>query len=127
MKEHRIRCYGHILNLAAQAFLQVEFRDIDYTVEDSNVGNSAIGKLHAFVVRMQKSPQRYHQFLVLSRGKSLPRDNSTRWNSFEKMITRALEPEIRVAIDRFSAEQNTPEQERITLADWLELEKVRTY
>jgi hypothetical protein len=134
VKEHRIRCHGHILNLAAQAFLQVQDPELLEPDNDASVENTceqvdiwkkhcAIGRLHRFVVRMQKSPQRYHLFLVMSQGKHLPRDNSTRWNSLEKMISTAIE--LRRAIERFQLDDIEQEDMIITERDWVELEKVR--
>lgn len=136
-KDRRIRCYGHILNLAAQAFLQVsdpstieesDESDTQYTLRDLEAWKKfgPIGKLHSFVVRTQRSTQRYQRFLVLSRGKHLARDNCTRWNSFERMISTALKPDVRSAIDRYINEYGSGEgDEVITLSDWEVLEKVR--
>ncbi|KFY19813.1 hypothetical protein V493_07824, partial [Pseudogymnoascus sp. VKM F-4281 (FW-2241)] len=91
---HRLRCNGHIINLAVQAFL---FATDD---EDLAVLNNAeilstpsqeemerwrkkgpLSKLHNIVVHIQQSTQRRVKFKQLSSGLSLVRDNATRWNS----------------------------------------------
>jgi hypothetical protein len=50
-----------------------------------------LGKLHNIVVYIKRSPQRLAQFKALSGGKGLIRDNSTRWNSWYAMLSRALQ------------------------------------
>jgi hypothetical protein len=50
----------------------------------------ALGKLHNFVVFIQRSVQRIQHFLALSSGRHLARDNSTRWNSWYHMLEVAI-------------------------------------
>jgi hypothetical protein len=57
-----------------------------------------LSRLHNVAVKIHASPQSYHQFLRISRGKTLPRDNSTRWLSWAKTIARAIE--LRGSIDQ---------------------------
>jgi hypothetical protein len=97
----------------------IEAEESDELLQYTQSGS--IAKLHNFIVRTQRSAQRYQRFLVLSLGKQLPRDNSTRWNSFEKMISSALKPQVRAAIER-SIEEN--EEDEFTQSDWEELQKV---
>jgi hypothetical protein len=49
-----------------------------------------LSMLHNFVVYLQGSPQRLQKFLNFSKGHRLARDNTTRWNSWEKMLRIAL-------------------------------------
>ena len=107
---HRLCCNGHIINLAAQAFLfQSNSNTLSY---DNNTNSFAVptenemeswrqqgplGKLHNIVVYIQRSTQRIQAFKELSGGQRLVRDNSTRWNSWFMMIRTAIEPRISVA------------------------------
>ena len=58
-----------------------------------------LGKLHNIVVFFHRSPQREETFLYLSHGKHLIRDQQTRWNSWFAMVDRAIQADIRIAID----------------------------
>ncbi|PVH70436.1 hypothetical protein DL98DRAFT_619439 [Cadophora sp. DSE1049] len=49
-----------------------------------------LGKLHNFVVFIQRSTLRLQRFLTLSGNRHLHRDNSTRWNSWLMMLEIAL-------------------------------------
>lgn len=91
----------------------------------NRIKNGPIGKLHNFVVRTQRSTLRYQQFHVLSRGKQLPRDNNTRWNSMEAMISTALQPHVRYAIDEAISQNSDKDDDIITSDDWKALQKVR--
>jgi hypothetical protein len=115
-KQYRLRCKGHIINLAAQSFL---FQTADEALEDYNNQNAEIfatpsksemeewrkkgplGKLHNIVVSIKRSPQRLHEFMKLSQGKKLVRDNATRWNSWYRMLDSALDEVKRNAIDLY--------------------------
>jgi hypothetical protein len=110
-----LRCNGHVINLAAQAFL---FQDTERGAADAlaadNNGLSSVpteqeiekwrkkgslGRLHNIVVSIQRSTQRIERFKALSEGKVLIRDNSTRWNSWYKMTKKALT--LREAIELY--------------------------
>jgi hypothetical protein len=114
----RLRCFGHVLNLAVKALLwgsNVE------AFEDAHVGlelNDAVaaqvewrkkgplGKLHNIVEYIRKTPQRLDRFaeqIVLSHPDetvhTLKVGNITRWSSDYEAIGRALR--LREAIDDF--------------------------
>ena len=72
-KSHRLRCQGHIVNLAAKAFLFVtDNENLEY--EDSGLHNvtlkqieawrrkGPLGKLHNFAVYIRRSVQRSQKF-----------------------------------------------------------------
>ena len=63
----------------------------------------------------------------MTKNRAIPRDNSTRWNSFARMIHIALETQVRHGINRWFEERpgDQPEDERITDRDWATLEKVQ--
>lgn len=111
-----MRCNGHVINLAAQAFLfqDTERGAADALAADNNDGlksvpteqeienwrkKGSLGRLHNIVVSIQRSTQRIERFKALSEGKVLIRDNSTRWNSWYKMTKKALT--LREAIELY--------------------------
>jgi len=86
-----MRCLGHILNLTIQAFLCVQ--DIEQaegaaSINDINTDQrfGALRKLYNLVVAFARDPQKLQQFQTISNRLTLPRDNSTRWNSWHKLI-----------------------------------------
>jgi hypothetical protein len=114
----RLRCFGHIINLVAQAFLfGAESEVIEHTldqlqrqIDDGTVKTKMwklrgpIGKLHYAVVYIRKTPQRRQEFAAggpdCDSTTLVPkRDNTTRWNSAFIMIVRALF--LRQQIDYF--------------------------
>jgi hypothetical protein len=119
IRARRMRCYGHILNLVARAFLYGE--DFEAFEAESQVFNflgrheddlrhwrkkGPVGKLHNVVKFIRSSPQRSELFKKISRendeaqeyllaGESTAElevvmNNDTRWNSTYLMISRAL-------------------------------------
>jgi hypothetical protein len=106
--------YGHILNLAAQALISPEDDD-DALLPQNNDGVSLVpskeeiekwrkkgplGKPH-IAVYIQRSPQRLAEFEKYSNGKRIPRDNSTRWNSWYHIINASMAETMRPAITHF--------------------------
>ena len=126
--QHRIRCIGHVINLAVQAFLfhkdeeavEVAIRTAEelqreeqhlniHSEEEYNQDEAtqekwreigALGKIHNIAVWLRCSTERYQAFLKLA-NKMLKRDNDTRWNSWLLMLESAidLEATIRVFLD----------------------------
>lgn len=121
IKVRRIRCLGHIINLAAEAFLLGKNPD---AFEVENATNRAlerypeeaeawrkhgpVGKLHNIATWIKRSPQRIALFKKVSQGLEAESqstfsenmttnapgiivDNATRWNSTLYMIKRGLE------------------------------------
>src|SRR5204863_2651139 len=104
-QHHRIRCSGHILNLALQAFLYSKDKEaIDEAFRQAQLNESSnidmklikhlkkakasgwreigtLGKLHNLLVHIRASKQRYNSFKSLA-GRSVPLDNDTHWNSW---------------------------------------------
>jgi hypothetical protein len=75
-----------------------------------------LGRLHNLAVKIYVSPQLYHQFLALSRGKTLPKDNSTRWLSWAKIIIRAIK--LRGPIDQFFDLVMKETDDKLLEEDW---------
>jgi hypothetical protein len=115
----RMRCFGHILNLVAQAFLygddaasfelQSEAYDMLERVEEDLEhwrAKGPVGKLHNIVKFIRASPQRTEAFKTHAREQEeidsyklaeestaeleVIQNNDTRWNSTYMMIERAL-------------------------------------
>lgn len=146
-KERRLRCTGHIINLAAQAFLSGTDQEI-FEYEKGSVDSvhlkkelealdlwrrkGPVGKLHNVVSYIRRTPQRRNKFYALpsegdvdseiSRNLMVLQDNSTRWNSTFTSIKRALK--LRHKIDVFSsgASQLREKDGPLPLADVLTLD-----
>ena len=75
---------------------------IKATTQEMNVWRrkGPLGKLHNINKWIFSSDLRLYQFLTFS-NRRIPRDNSTRWNSWQREISVALNPEIRGAIYSF--------------------------
>ncbi len=105
----RLRCFGHIINLVAQAFLfgsdsEVFAHTLDQLqrqIDDGTIKTpmwklrGPIEKLHYAVVYIRKTPQRRQEFAAggtdCDPTTLVPKqDNATRWNSAFIMIVRAL-------------------------------------
>ncbi|RKK75295.1 hypothetical protein BFJ68_g18116, partial [Fusarium oxysporum] len=115
----RMRCFGHILNLVAQAFLygddaasfelQSEAYDMLELVEEDLEhwrAKGPVGKLHNIVKFIRASPQRTEAFKAYAKEQEevdtynlaeestaeleVIQNNATRWNSAYMMIERAL-------------------------------------
>ena len=125
IKARRIRCFGHILNLVAKAFLfgedsdafeiQSDFYDSLNQYEEGLEHwrrKGPIGKLHNIVKFIRASPQRSEAFrniaqecddsedIIFSEASSkeleLRQNNATRWNSTYLMIKRAWEKQAEI-------------------------------
>jgi len=125
-KARRLRCLGHVINLAAKAFLYSrEFdafeKDIEAVVKKSDLlkelqlwrTRGPVRRLHNIIVFICRTPQRREEFAAI---KDIPRehsdydhlslrsDNATRWNSLYLMIKRAIK--LKSRIDLFCLENH---------------------
>ncbi|OWT42236.1 hypothetical protein VFPPC_18636 [Pochonia chlamydosporia 170] len=137
-EHHRLRCNGHIINLAAQSFL---FQTNDESLADENNTSALttptelemeqwrrkgpLGKLHNIVAYIQRSPQRLANFRELSGGRNLVRDNSTRWNSWYAMIRTATK--LKTAINLFCHQYQENSDDLLSEKDWQELQKLQDF
>lgn len=130
---HRLRCNGHIIQLAVGAFLFGRHPNLsnsdDLTREDIAQWRQLgpLGKLHNIVVWVQRSPQRMQAFKKDSGGKAPKRDNNTRWNSWFEMLDWSLKPEIRLATEKVSFSEKDLYNDRLTDAEWAVLAKIRDF
>lgn len=129
-RHYRIRCQGHILNLVANAFLQVtdpnqidNNNDVNITQLEQWRKQGPLGKLHNLCVKIHSSPQLLAKFKVLSKGYVLPMDNCTRWGSWHKLIERGLA--LQGAITQFQELWLEPnDTEILQVEDWDTIQKV---
>ena len=135
---HRLRCNGHIINLTAQSFLfQTENEALSNENNTSTFApptatemeqwrqKGPLGKLHNIVVYIQRSPQRIAQFQELSGGRNLSRDNSTRWNSWYKMINTAIQ--LKNAVGLFCMQHQNDQLDLLSSDEWQDLEKLQSF
>ena len=135
-KLNRLRCIGHISNLAIQAFLHGTHPYVDY---DPDVPSSddmtkwrkagTLYTAHCLIQWTYKSPQRRKAFLILSEGINLIRDNNTRWTSWYDTIKRLVELEDavglwQIAIDKDKKVRPSDRPKYLSTEDW---ELLRVY
>jgi hypothetical protein len=137
----RIRCTGHVINLAVQAFLfqsLIEMDQLSSYDEEEVMGEERdeaddtqrrdtfriigpLGKLHNIVVHIRSSASRTKEFKDLA-GRMIPLDNRTRWNSWFHMLHVALK--LDTALDSYTKKHfDTLQAEYLSPTDW---EKLRT-
>ena len=142
-KHRRLRCMGHILNLACQALLFGDVpeqhqanvhlvRALQDEQRELNIWRKKgpIGKLHNVVRFIRNTPQRREAFMSITVGDTLTdtdfdhlmvkSDNATRWNSAHDMIHRALKLRRRIDIYCFD-HKSSLEQDTLTSDDWTSL------
>jgi hypothetical protein len=148
---HRIRCLGHILNLAVQAFLFAKDQSaVDESERQLNLNGSdveseaiftshlqgtkagfakttpALIKLHNIQIHTRSSTHHYNRFTSHA-GRALPADNVTRWNSWYALCSCACEDAIRRAITAYVAESKELEDDQLTHNDWEVLYDTRNF
>jgi hypothetical protein len=133
----RLRCTGHIINLAVKAFLfgnsTEAIRDETYqpgTEEELERWRKCgpLGRAHNICLHSRGSPQRIKEFKELSGGLLIRRDNDTRWNSWFMMLESMLKPKVRSAIAQYTANHvDSLELDRLVPADWEVLEKMAKF
>lgn len=143
-KYYRLRCIAHIFNLAAKAFL------FDSTNESLSTENNlllaqsnriptqaevntwrrrgCLGKIHNFNVALHASNERMEKWEKLA-GVRIPRDNDTRWGSWEAQISAMLSERIQIAYakwwDRYP--DLISSEDKLNEEDWVYLKKISTF
>ncbi|TKA55306.1 hypothetical protein B0A49_13415 [Cryomyces minteri] len=143
--QHRCRCFGHIVNLATQAFMFAEDSQA-ISIAEQRVANSQsetidealtepvtqdkkqgwhatepVQKLYNFMIACRNMV--YHnEFKTLSGGRSISKPGDTRWNGWFLMIEQGfqLRPAVVTMIDRHDTDL---EQHRLTMDDWRVLQE----
>lgn len=141
---NRLRCLGHVLNLAVQAFLFARDNEaVEYASQIAQrsrqplyetVGQlsasegqgwcamPALQKLREFTTIL-RNLRHYNAFKTLAHG-TIPMPNETRWNSWGTMINAALR--LRVSVNEY-IDKNDLEHVQITLHDWRVLEETSQF
>ncbi|OHW95676.1 transposase-like protein [Colletotrichum incanum] len=147
IKACRMRCYGHVLNLVARAFLFGKDADSFELESDINGmrglleqdlrhwrSKGPIGKLHNIVKFIRSSPQRSEYFKRIAREQEhegyrlceestaeleVVSNNDTRWNSTYLMIERALRKQTDIRAFIFALEGEQDKAKRIPAEDIL--------
>lgn len=138
----RIRCIGHIINLAVQAFLfqnLIEIKRVEWYDEQEEIGEvgneeekrvtfrvmGPLGKLHNIIVHIRSSANHTKEFKTLA-GRLIPLDNRTRWNGWYLMLVIATEKAG--AIDTYSKNNfATLEKDYLSPSDWDQLRKIKAF
>ena len=111
-QHRRLRCLGHIINLAAKAFVfgtdadafEMEADGLRALADEAKELNlwrkkGPVGKLHNVIKFIRRSPQRREEFANIAATAEAEKefehlqtvaDNATRWNSTFELIDRAL-------------------------------------
>jgi len=150
----RLRCNGHVINLAVQAFLfrsntkkisndeseaideaiqeagelsrNEEEGTIDKEVAAQNWRNfGVLGKLHNLVIFSRASSSRFSDFKKKI-GRAIPLDNDTRWNSWYTMIGTALDKKKELMCWIDDNYQHFPD-DALSHADWQELKDIHEF
>jgi hypothetical protein len=138
----RIRCTGHIINLAVQAFLfhsLIEMEQLESYDEQEGKGElgdeeekraifrvmGPLGKLHNIVVHIRNSAGRTKEFKDLAE-RMIPLDNRTRWNSWFQMLTVA--DQKAGAIDAYTKNHfDTLQADYLSPEDWKRLRTIKEF
>jgi hypothetical protein len=135
---HRIYCFGHIINLAAQSFLFTA-KDEDLQGEKSGIRIKAteaeiqawrkkgpLGKPHNINIWINCTEQRLQTFLKCSKNHQIPRDNQTRWNLWQRQIDKAINKEIIEGIDLYLDAYGDSDvvSDRLDEEEWKSLGKI---
>lgn len=148
-KKQRIRCHGHVINLAVQAFLFMDSKEavqaaLEQIEEDDEAAFGAdfidgfkaqkvlgwrrlgpLGKVHNTAIHMRDSDYRWNLFKRHA-GRVLALENDTRWNSWFILLDMVLDLQERVEwyqkryYDSLHEDYLTPEE-------WRTLRETRSF
>lgn len=141
----RIRCQGHIINLAVQDFLFQGIIDISvidsYETAEMNGDRQSekeqkekqeifrtmgiLGKLHNIIAYSRSSALRTAHF-KRKIGRMIPLDNRTRWNSWFQLLHTALDHIS--GIDEYVRENlDSLQKDSLTAGDWNNLRTIHDF
>jgi hypothetical protein len=141
-KERRLRCAGHMFNIAIQAFFHVKNEEaLDIAIAESERSNTSINdallrgpgkeggggwlkvsplqKVFNIATALRRNDRLYQQFKGVA-GKVLREPNDTRWNSYINTLEDALELKAQYTNFCATAERN---DDLLTPAEWTLLEQ----
>jgi hypothetical protein len=126
---HRLRCFGHVVNLIMKAFLANKPLKAQRNRRDPITGKKtpwvrpfdAVTKLHTIIVFIMWTGQRIDNFMALTQfaGEDMLRpvkENDTRWFSTYMMISRAIK--LKDTIDLFVRRYRGEAKDGKTLGDF---------
>jgi|tagenome__1003787_1003787.scaffolds.fasta_scaffold20916204_2 hypothetical protein len=138
----RVRCMGHIINLAVQGFLfhnsispeeldsyddlekRGEFKDGEEIKQKFRL-LGPLGKLHNIIVDIRSSANRTAEFLTLA-TRMVPLDNRTRWNSWYNSLVVANK--LAAGIDTYTKDHwDDLKDDFITPGDWAQLRTIEEF
>ncbi|KJZ69425.1 hypothetical protein HIM_11198 [Hirsutella minnesotensis 3608] len=148
-RKQRIRCHGHVINLAVQAFLFVESKEaaqaaLEEIERGDEVGLTAdfatkikaqkalgwrrlgpLGKVHNIAVHMRDSDYRWNLFRRRA-GRSLGLDNDTRWNSWFRLLDITLD--LQEHVDWYQKKYyDDLQRDYLAPEEWRILEETRAF
>ncbi|ODQ72369.1 hypothetical protein LIPSTDRAFT_71900 [Lipomyces starkeyi NRRL Y-11557] len=129
---HRVRCQGHVINLAVQAFLFSKDREaVDEALRQAEQDETIdIDDSLANCIKSAKaaaSERRYNWFKGVA-GQALGLDNETRWNSWYLMLVTALKSNVRTALHQYVDNWYTVvKEDYLSPDDWQTLEETATF
>ncbi|XP_044714763.1 transposase-like protein [Hirsutella rhossiliensis] len=115
--QHRLRCFGHIINLAVMEFL---IGKRPRTIESYHGPSED-------EIEQWRTRGAIGKFTGLSDGLRLRRDNDTRWNSWYNMVEWVLRPKIRQAITVFCSEEPALQEDALHPCDWIVLAEIHKF
>jgi hypothetical protein len=138
---NRLRCLGHIINLAVQSFLFSKIIDEETLQERGEKEEEheekatrqqakfrllgPLGKLHNIVVHTRGSSPRSRRFHELA-NRMIPLDNRTRWNSWFYMLQASLQQQA--AIDTYTKEHlHQLSEDYLLPTDWDVLRRLKEF
>jgi hAT family C-terminal dimerisation region len=148
-RQHRIRCHGHVINLAVQAFLFMDTKEaveaaLEQIEEDDEVAFGSdfiegfkahkalgwrrlgpLGKVHNTAIHMRENDYRWNIFRKHA-GRALALDNDTRWNSWYTLLHIALTLQDHVEWYQKRYFENLRE-DYLTPQDWQILGETRSF
>ena len=136
-RQKRLRCNGHVINLAVRAFLfGQEVDDYEFPTgaydrpSDTQLHQwrklGPLGKLHNIIGWIMGSNQRIQAFKESSGGLMPHRDNGTRWNSWFDMLDWSLS-KIRTAIITVTNNEPALSKDLLGAEEWVTLQHIRDF
>jgi len=137
----RLRCIGHIINLAVDAFLfkdLIEKEDLEAIDQEEAEGKfiqdatqtkvrkiGPLGRLHNIVIHIRNSPSRTKEFKDLAK-RTIPLDNRTRWNSWYTMLLAS--DEASGALDTYSKNHfDVLKNDYLSPDNWKQLRSIQAF
>jgi hypothetical protein len=137
--ERRLRCIGHIINLAVQSFWFATSQEAaELASQDLSMDNEidaldgeggwiqqpALQKILHFVTTLRRSDRLFNDFKRLA-GKAIRKPVITRWNSYYSTFEDALE--LRVAYTTFVLDNEQLIDYELSAVDWQLVEQTITF